>query len=334
MTAYGTTLDSLMAGKLGARQADIAEDSAYREYLARLADTRSMDAYRRGDIDVRRQDVAGNNEYRRSRALADAMDANTRRMDVESLSKFRPEQLKSYLELERLRGENRIAERNTPEAITPEYGRLLEAQADALTRGGGVFGNNRDAGTLAVSDTIDRSKARSAIPMIAADIESEVGKIVSGSRWYNDTPEYDAAEEMAKNLFGDTSKEAVRRAAYRMATTKVLRQLAADGLADPSMFSISFSADGRPVVSVGESPFESMLSGARTPTAPAAAPRTAPAPAARTATVPPGMADMFRLDRRADPASFFRGTNRPPDIGIDIPLSGADLVKDVLSFQR
>jgi len=76
---YGSSLDSLMQNEMAQKAAAQAEANSYRNYLNQVANTNlrrregdSMDRYRTGDIDVRRQDVGGMNEFRRGQVTNDA----------------------------------------------------------------------------------------------------------------------------------------------------------------------------------------------------------------------------------------------------------------------
>lgn len=69
---YGSSLDSLMQNEIAQKGAAQAEANSYRNYLNQVANANlrrregdSMDRYRTGDIDVRREDVGGMNEFRR-----------------------------------------------------------------------------------------------------------------------------------------------------------------------------------------------------------------------------------------------------------------------------
>lgn len=76
---YGSSLDSLMQNEMAQRAASQAEANSYRNYVNQVANTNlrrregdSMDRYRTGDIDVRREDVGGMNEFRRGQVNNDA----------------------------------------------------------------------------------------------------------------------------------------------------------------------------------------------------------------------------------------------------------------------
>lgn len=96
-TIYGNTLDSLMGNRVAQQEADAAERNAYRNYLNQVANTNlrrregdSMDRYRTGDIDVRRQDVAGLNQSRVAQADIGRMNAGANSRNVDSLIRERP----------------------------------------------------------------------------------------------------------------------------------------------------------------------------------------------------------------------------------------------------
>lgn len=86
MATYGSTLDSLMANRIGQQAADAAEQNAYRNYLNAVANTNirrtegeALDRYRQGELGIRGQDVMGMNEYRRGQ-----LGLGGRQLDVQS----------------------------------------------------------------------------------------------------------------------------------------------------------------------------------------------------------------------------------------------------------
>jgi hypothetical protein len=260
-TAYGTTLDSLMAGKIASQQADAAEASAFRDFLARMADTRSMDRYRRGDIDVRGRDVEGMNDSRRYKALNDERDSFTRRMDVESLSQYRPKSLELQRDIEAGRNAARLAE-----IAEQNKGRRDVATIGAGNRG--MFGGSSDAVTLAASDMLDRSNASNQIQRITDQIQSEANRLRSGKNKYFgmwDSSEYDDLQKLANMQFdGDIDKAAMRKAVEKvLGATK-----------DAHMFNVSYGPDGSPEISVGESPFMRALGAGPAYVAPTGPPQT------------------------------------------------------------
>jgi hypothetical protein len=69
---YGSSLDSMMQNEAAQQASAQNEVNSYRNYLNNAANTNlrrregdSMDRYRSGDIDVRRLDTTGMNDYRR-----------------------------------------------------------------------------------------------------------------------------------------------------------------------------------------------------------------------------------------------------------------------------
>lgn len=105
---YGSSLDALMQNRVAQQQADAADANAYNNFLAQIANTnirrqeqQDMNAYRMGDLGVRRQlgmgdlgirqqDVLGNNEYRRGQVDIGKVNAATHKADVDSLVAERP----------------------------------------------------------------------------------------------------------------------------------------------------------------------------------------------------------------------------------------------------
>ncbi len=118
MAIYGSTLDSLMANRIGQQAADAAEQNAYRNYLNAVANTNirrtegeALDRYRQGELGIRGQDVMGMNEYRRGQIGIGETDVRNRGSYQNEMARIAG--LEAINRADAIKEQSRIAEAQT-----------------------------------------------------------------------------------------------------------------------------------------------------------------------------------------------------------------------------
>lgn len=265
-TVYGSTLDSLMAGRLGQQRADADERNAYRAFLNQVANTgirsreqQAMDRFRMGDLDVRREDVGGINEFRRGQISNDALRAGAYGRDVDSLISERPltramqermqrDALAAQLDLER--------ERQKSPAITSAAD-LNRANARMLEGGGGFSMLGRDGQAMGLADMEARTSAQNALPALQSDVDMEASRILKGKSKIWDSEDFDQVQDLADGMPGGRAIQSnLKKAANALAYQRAISRAAQYGIDNPGM--LRFDPEtGK--LSVGESPYARLM---------------------------------------------------------------------------
>lgn len=219
-TVYGSTLDSLMAGRLGQQRADADERNAYRAFLNQVANTgirsreqQAMDRYRMGDLDVRREDVGGINEFRRGQISNDALRAGAYSRDVDSLVGERP--LTRAMQ-EKIAGMNLEAAKlpfTTPRPISEAERRQLEINEKMIDAQ--MLGLMRPMPEIAAlqlenSNTRD-AEERSAFAALFDKIAGDYEKDWTWGPFSANTPEVARVDQLQKS--GTPLAQAIQQAA-------------------------------------------------------------------------------------------------------------------------